>query len=220
MNALDCLYPRVCPVCGKRIPINASFCSCSNQPNKRAPQELFPLTDDPFDNSFCFAAPYYYDGIIRQQLLSFKFQNKTSLAKPLGLAMAEHAAIVYGSVKFDCVTFVPMSEADIQDRSFNQSALLAQWVARTNFIECSALLQKVKSTPKQHTLSVNERMQNLDQAFEPTNLVKPGSTVLLCDDIKTTGTTLRRCRDTLLEAGVKEVYCLACAMSAYDSLDF
>ena len=113
-----------------------------------------------------------------------------------------------------------MSEADLRERSFNQSALLAQWVAQTNFIQCSALLQKVKTTPKQHTLTVNERLQNLDQAFQPTDLVQSGSTVLLCDDIKTTGTTLRRCRDTLLAAGVKEVYCLTCAMSAYDSLDF
>ena len=134
--------------------------------------------------------------------------------------MAEHAADVFRAVSFDCVTFVPMTQADLSERSFNQSALLAQWVARTNFIECSALLIKIKTTPKQHTLTVNERLQNLDQAFMPTERIKAGSTVLLCDDIKTTGTTLRRCRDTLLAAGVKEVYCLACAMSAYNSPDF
>lgn len=220
MHITNCFYVRRCPVCGELIPLNNEYCSCSAQPARHVPQELFHLTDDPYDAQLCFSAPYYYDGIIRQQLLSFKFQNRPSLAKPLGLTMAAHAATIFSDVSFDCVTFVPMAADDLRNRSFNQSALLAQWVARTIFIQCSALLEKVKLTPTQHTLTVDERLRNLEGAFQPTALAKPGMTVLLCDDIKTTGTTLRRCRDTLLAAGVKEVYCLSCAMSDYSSLDF
>lgn len=175
------------------------------------------VTDDPLDP---FTAVWYYNGRVRFDLLRLKFQRRTSLAKPLGRAMAERAAEAFSGVSFDCVTFVPMTTDDLRERSFNQSALLAQWVAQTFFIQCSAQLQKVRSTPCQHNLSQSERMANLDHAFAPTAFVAPGSTVLLVDDIKTTGTTLRRCRDTLLEAGVKEVYCLACAMSDYYSLDF
>lgn len=213
------LYPNQCPVCGKLIPFNQTYCKCSD-----APSQLVPLNDDDpsfeDDPLFPFTAVWYYGGRIRFDLLSLKFHRKASLAKPLGLAMAQRVAQAFPTVSFDCVTFVPMTADDLRERSFNQSALLAQWVARAFFIQCSALLQKVRATPGQHTLNQTERLANLEHAFAPTALVQPGSTVLLVDDIKTTGTTLRRCRDTLLEAGVKEVYCLTCAMSDYSSLDF
>ncbi len=210
-------YPRLCPVCGEPIPYNQPYCACSNQ----APKPVGPNTGDCADPSLePFTAVWYYNGQVRFDLLSLKFGQNASLAKPLGIAMAKRVADVLPDVSFDCVTFVPMTTADLRERSFNQSALLAQWVAKTFFIECSALLQKVRSTPKQHELHQAERLENLKDAFEPTKLVRPGSTVLLVDDIKTTGTTLRRCRETLLEGGVQAVYCLACAMSDYSSLDF
>lgn len=213
------LYPNRCPVCGKAIAFNEMYCPCSDQAAQPVPSEIGALYDanDPLNP---FTAVYYYNGRIRYNLLELKFHQKASLAKPLGLAMAQRVAEVYPSVSFDCVTFVPMTELDLSERSFNQSALLAQWVAKAFFIECYALLKKVRSTPKQHNLNKDERLANLQQAFAATDLVQPGSTVLLVDDIKTTGTTLQRCRDVLLQAGVKEVYCIACAMSDYCSLDF
>ena len=216
---MNLLYPHTCPVCGKPIPYHKTYCSCSDHVSQKIPPDVGDLsvTDDPLDP---FTAVWYYNGRVRFDLLRFKFQRKTAFAKPFGLAMADRAIHTFPGVSFGCVTFVPMTTEDLRERSFNQSALLAQWVAQTIFIQCSALLQKVRSTPCQHTLNQSDRMANLEHAFAPTAFVKPGSTVLLVDDIKTTGTTLRRCRDTLLEAGVKEVYCLTCAMSDYDSLDF
>lgn len=213
------LYPNTCPVCGKIVPFNQEYCKCSDEQSQMIPLEACDLSD-PYQCLNPFAAVWYYNGRVRYDLLRLKFMQKASLAKPLGLAMAERAVQAFPAVAFDCVTFVPMTTEDLRVRSFNQSALLAQWIARSFFIQCSALLKKVKSTPCQHSLNQSDRLNNLEHAFAVTELVKPDSTVLLVDDIKTTGTTLLRCCDTLLQAGVKEVYSLACAMSDYDSLSF
>ncbi len=215
---MSLLYPNECPVCGKLIPFNQSYCRCSDIPSVRVPlnSEDETITDDPLHP---FTAVWYYSGRVRYDLLRLKFQRRASLAGPLGLAMAERVAQAFPTVSFDCVTFVPMTEEDLRERSFNQSALLAQRIAQAFFIQCSALIKKTKTTPCQHTLNQSERMTNLKNAFAPTDQVQPGTTVLLVDDIKTTGTTLLRCREALLQAGVKEVYCAACAMSDYCSVD-
>lgn len=216
---MEFLYPHSCPVCGSPIPYNRTYCVCSDLAPRfvRAEDCEKAAADDLLDP---FAAVYYYSGRVRADLLSFKFQRQASFAKPFGRAMAHQAAARFCGVLFDCVTFVPMTPDDLRERSFNQSALLAQWVARTFFIPCSALLKKTRATPSQHSLHQADRLNNLQNAFAPTDLVRPGSTVLLCDDIKTTGTTLRRCRETLLNAGVGQVYCVVCAMSDFSSAAF
>ena len=220
MNLLDVVYPKVCPVCGKLIPLQHTFCDCSRQPIRYVNDDTDYADADALNPLNHFTAPFYYDGVIRAQLLSLKFQQQTSLAKPLGLAMAERVTQMYPDVSFDCVTFVPITKEDIRNRSFNQSALLAQIIARALFIPCVALLKKDHATLKQHTLNQKERLRNLDQAFSVTNRFKAGQTVLLCDDIKTTGTTLYQCSRVLLNNGANDVYCVCCAMSDYQQFDF
>lgn len=214
------LYPRICPACGNAIPFGRAYCVCSDSaPRTVDPDAQLIRADDPVRLQH-LCAPYYYDGRIRAQLLSLKFQSQTVHVKPLAGAMAQQLALSFPGVLFDCVTFVPMTTDDIRERSFNQSALLAQTIAGLLFIECSALLVKSGPTPKQHTLSRNERLQNLQDVFRPTARCVPGSTVLLVDDIKTTGTTLSRCCEALTSAGVKDVYCVCAAVSQPLSPDF
>lgn len=209
------LYPRVCPACGKKIPLGRTYCACSDSdPKVVPPNAKLMQPDDPVQlRHLC--APFFYDGQIRAQLLALKFQKQTRFVKPLSHAMAECVLTSFPDVTFDVVTFVPMTPADIRTRSFNQSALLAQRIAKELFIECSALLEKCKSTPQQHTLTVSDRLQNLQNVFLPTSRCKPGLTVLLVDDIKTTGTTLLRCIEALDGAGIQDVYCVCAAVSSY-----
>ena len=215
MDVLTCLFPQTCPLCGKRIPLWHEFCSCSSASPHAVPSDAMLIhPDDPVQLKH-LTAPYYYSGQIRAQLLMLKFQARTRYAKPLGAAMAAKVQSAFPAVSFDCVTFVPMTNADIRLRSLNQSALLAQTVAEKLFIECKALLVKTKPTMQQHTLNQAERLENLQNVFAPSALAKPGQTVLLVDDIKTTGTTLLRCCEALHAAGIQDVYCVCAAVSEF-----
>ena len=213
MHLQDLIFPRKCPVCGKLIPLQRAFCACSSASPRRVQQDARLIApDDPVQLRH-LTAPYYYDGVIRAELLALKFHGQTRFVKPLSKAMCHAVSRSFYGVSFDCVTFVPMTKADIRSRAFNQSALLAQSIAETFSIECSALLQKTKTTQQQHTLNLAKRLTNLDGAFTATDRLRPGACVLLVDDIKTTGTTLQRCCDALLAAGARDVYCVCAAVA-------
>ena len=75
---------------------------------------------------------------------------------------------------------------------------------------------KIKETELQHSLGAKERVKNLEGAFAiKKGADVKGKTLLLCDDIKTTGTTLSKCADVLYENGAKAVYCIVLAVTDY-----
>lgn len=117
---------------------------------------------------------------------------------------------------FDCVSFVPVSRQTLKVRGFNQSELISRRLAKKLFIPHRELLIKSRATLRQHYLSGEKRRQNPKGAFTLSeNADVKNKTVLLCDDIKTTGSTLLACEKVLLEAGAKDVYCAVIAVPVY-----
>ena len=118
-------------------------------------------------------------------------------------------------VAFDQITCVPMRTAKEKERGYNQSALLAQELSKLLEIPVHChLLRKCADTPAQHELKGAERRGNVFGVFE---VAKPeltqGKTILLCDDVKTTGATLDECAKMLKLAGAQEVYCACIAVT-------
>lgn len=188
------IYPPVCLHCG----MSRDGCICSD---KRLIFEHI-------------AAPFIYDGTVRKLLGAFKFDGERDLKEFFAVYMAQTAAREYFDVHFDFVTGVPMTAAEKRKRGYNQSELLAKRVGELLEIEFSGrLLQKTAETQKQHTLTAAERRINLVGAFSAEPKLVAGKTVLLCDDIKTTGSTLYNCCDILKNAGADAVYCLCAALT-------
>lgn len=130
--------------------------------------------------------------------------------------MSLRFAAVYPLVAPDYVCAVPLTAAKLQKRGYNQSELLARRVCDELLLEYAELIFKVKDTLNQHNLSKQDRLSNLNSAFSVNGEYDlDGKTVLLCDDIKTTGTTLKECSDVLLNSGAKDVYCLCAAVTDY-----
>lgn len=107
------------------------------------------------------------------------------------------------------ITYVPMHKSKQVLRGFNQSELIANQLGRILDMPVLPLLQKIRKTPAQMTLTQKERQTNLKDAFEAKNC--KNKKILLIDDVITTGSTLLECSKTLLTAGAKEVQCLAFA---------
>ena len=122
--------------------------------------------------------------------------------------MAE--VIAANQAMLDCVTCVPLSKGRYRERGYNQSELLARSVGQKLGIPYWELMEKWKETPAQHTLGRDMREQNVVGAYrlwrERENQIK-AKNILLCDDIITTGATLRECSRILLEGGAKSVVC-------------
>ena len=103
-----------------------------------------------------------------------------------------------------------------------KSELLAKEVAKNLSVSFQPLLKKIRETEKQHLLSASKRRTNLENAFclNGNADIINGKTIILCDDIKTTGYTFYICSEMLLKSGAKDVYCLSAAISEFESLPF
>lgn len=151
--------------------------------------------------------PYgLYEGVFAEAIHQLKFYGVRRLAKPLGEFLLRidipHA---------DGIVPVPLTKKSLNSRGFNQSLLLAHVVAkRTGIALYKDSLIKIRETPPQIGLSAGERLTNLKNAFAVRGNLK-GLSLLLVDDVITTGATVRECSRMLMKAGVKEVTVLSMA---------
>ncbi|MCX6094749.1 MAG: ComF family protein [Candidatus Bipolaricaulota bacterium] len=145
-----------------------------------------------------------YDGGWRTLIALFKFDREKAVGRWLGLRLADAAARSLSEVA--CVTHVPMTRAERKARGGNPSQELARVVARRLRAPERSLLQKTRTTRPQRTLPARERAVNLRGAFRG---VRSGTgTVLLVDDLLTTGATVDECGRVLKSEGYSEVYVL------------
>ena len=121
--------------------------------------------------------------------------------------MAEAASSL--GEELDGVTWVPMSPQKLRRRGYNQSELLAKAVAKELGLPAWNLLEQVRETDTQHSLTRAQRADNVRGAYRAKSATL-GKRVLLVDDIVTTGATLRACAQGLYGAGAQKV-CAVCA---------
>ena len=113
------------------------------------------------------------------------------------------------------IMFVPMTRKKERKRGYNQSKLLAERISEMTYLPVlKGILIKRRETKNQHDLSYHERLDNLHGSYEITDKsVIKGKTILLCDDVKTTGATLNECAFELRINGAKAVYSICAAVN-------
>lgn len=150
---------------------------------------------------------------LRGVVQRFKYGRKISLGKPLGRLMAQGCSEFLSGCSADIVVPVPLHPKRLRWRGFNQAVILAREAGRLWKIPVDPfILVRSRETPPQTQLPEEERRKNMRGAFA----VNPGKsvlgkTVLLVDDVYTSGATVNECSRTLLRAGAKEVYVLTLA---------
>lgn len=157
-----------------------------------------------------------YEGVLRDAIHRFKFHDRPGLAEPLGQRLAAFARAASPSLhglQFDALVPVPMHPVRKRSRGYNQSERLAQVLARELGLPLPAnLLVRSRSTQPQVGLSGQSRQTNLHGAFvvpRPTEV--SDKTLLLIDDVTTTGATLNECAAALRASGARAVYALTLA---------
>jgi ComF family protein len=229
-GTLDLLYPPRCEVCGglRREPVCGE---CWERIEYIRPP-LCELCGVPFDPSakggsrcadcrgkrrtFTVArSAAYYCGALVDAIRRFKYDCQMVLWRPLGLLLVEAmqaGAAALDPETVDVVCAVPLHESRLRERGFNQSELLAEFVADNLQKPLKPLLVKTRSTLPQVDLPASSRAANVRDAFAA-NLheVIKGQTALLIDDLFTTGATMTECARVLRRAEAKEVRVLTLA---------
>ena len=167
------------------------------------------------------AAPFLYKGSLMKAIHQFKYGARSYMAGFLGPLLAQFAESWVsenfgGELDNLFVIPVPLHAKKLRERGFNQSLLLAKHVARQLYSELNFLsLRRIKYTLPQTGLGRKERRKNVRGAFQLKNFdAVKGKTVLLVDDVSTTGNTLNECARVLKKSGCKKVICLVPARTS------
>lgn len=229
-TALGILYPTniKCIFCGDELSSISAFCTCEkclkNLPfiddNNiceicgMAITSLAKICDTCHEKKPAFKlarAPFEYTGLIRFIINRFKYYNEKYLAKPLSHFMHE----IYLKNNYNCnlILFSPLTEEKQKSRGYNQAELLAVELAKFLNLEVkNNIIFKVKNTLTQTKLTKPERKINLENAFVVKNKKQiKNKSILLVDDVFTTGSTVNHISELLIKSGAKEVKILTLA---------
>ncbi len=155
----------------------------------------------------------HYRGPLERLLQALKFHRHDFLDDALA-GLLHETLQARGDLSFDAIAAVPMSRARERSRGYNQSELLARALARLGGVRCDmTLLTRRGKQATQSTLPKRARAANVRGAFAASSLVKDRS-ILIVDDICTTGETLRACAAALREAGAARVCAIAVAKAS------
>ncbi len=218
------LLPKRCAYCGRVIPSNRTMCYECEKSLPRVKGTVCNKCGREKDVCSCkgaekyftsLAAPFYFEGNVRKGLHAFKFRKSPDNAEAYSIEMANTVKERFDGVDFDFITEVPMTDKSLKKRGYNQCALLAKGIAKltdTEYKPC--FLVKLFETQIQHGLSYYLRKGNLTGVFDVSEpaLVKD-KTILLCDDVSTSGETFNECAKMLWLYGAKDVYCISCALT-------
>ena len=234
-RAIDTILPPRCVVTGEMVErqgmvspkawvsldfIVEPFCDCCGFPFEYEVDEGSLCTsclthEPPFEQA---RAALKYNEASRDLILGFKHADKTHVVKAF-MPWLERAAV--GMIeRANYIAPVPLHRSRLVSRRYNQSALIAR--AFGQHIDMPVILdalQRTRATASQGHLNAKERYKNVKRAFvvkkRRAEQVK-GKSIILIDDVYTTGATAKECTKALLKVGAKEVFVLSLARVVRD----
>lgn len=163
-------------------------------------------------------SPFFYKNQIAVAVRKFKYSGAKYLFYPLATYMA--AEYFKHNFDVDGVVFVPMTLKSEKRRGYNQAGLLAKefcLIAGLNLIENAVTKEKLSS--KQVGLTLAERKQNVEKTFSVNKKQIRGKSILVVDDVLTSGATVNEIARVLSGGGAKKVYVLTLARTVFSKID-
>lgn len=205
---LDVLFPKFCLGCGKegkyiceRCDVFISECEPIEFTETRVSGELDGLI-----------SVWEYEGLIKKAIHQIKYQGITDIIKEL-MNIIEVVEVGSDPDLTPIITYVPMYKKREKKRGFNQAKIIARELAKKTGFPAVCLLKKIKDTKPQMELKQKERLENIKGCFKPAE-ARPRQncrgrasvkSVILVDDVYTTGATMRECAKVLKKSGMEKV---------------
>jgi ComF family protein len=214
-DLLNLIAPALCPSCD--APLDASehgycaACRASLQPAP-FPRELFDEIAGHFDEDSlalsAIASLYAFEkeGPVQRLVHALKYQGCFALGIEMGYELGEAIALFPEFEDAELIVPVPLHPARRRMRGYNQAEAIAAGMAKARRLRVLPdALARTRHTPSQTALTAKARAGNVFQAFKASVASIRDRSILLCDDVCTTGATLNTCAETLLAAGARRV---------------
>lgn len=205
-NLLNILFPPSCVICGKigrkwicprcKLEMKNELKYCRI---KKKNKKIFFVS--------------FYEGKIRKLLLEFKFTEKPHICNFFAEIISSNEKFSNYIKEYDYIIPVPMFIDNKKLRGYNQSELIAKKLSKKIGVECiTDCLEKVKKNQKQSRLTETERAKNVRGVYKIKSAEKiRDKSILLLDDIYTTGSTVGECKRELRVAKPKKIDVLVMA---------
>jgi len=217
----DFFLPRICPGCNTKISDqNKPVCTdCLNSILVADTDKINFEFKKNFDSSKVikdFHSKYIFetDKTLQHIIHALKYNRQFKLGFFLGHVLGEE--IQSNNWGIDLIVPVPIHHLRKAERGYNQTDYIAKGLSSSLKIPCSTnLLKRTRHTESQTKLNMNERAQNVSNAFKVTTSKKiKDKNILIVDDICTTGATLLECGIVLYKAGAGSIYASSIAIAA------
>lgn len=212
---LECIlyviYPQdeKCLHCNKELEDRSILCSKCLDKIKFC-KEVYPINLG--DKSLICYSATFYSNIVKELIIKFKYKGYFNIGDFFSREM--HKILVKNNVQFDIVTYVPLSRKKNLKRGYNQSKYLARIISKLSNKVCLETLIKKKDTQDQKTLDKDKRWENIKNCFQFNSKADvKNKTVVLVDDVVTSGATAYYCAEQLIKNGAKSVIVLTAAKS-------
>lgn len=198
----------ICPQCVKKLePVRQPFClKCGKELESDLMEFCYDCSRHPrtFERNF---ALLNYNEAASNSMVSVKYRNRREYLDFYGRALCRKFGSMLVRIRPDILVPIPVHPSRMRVRGFNQAQVLAEIIGEILKIPVyEEVLKRSKKTMPQKELDPRERLRNLEQAFEPGKIPAGVRTVLVVDDIYTTGSTMEACARVLKRMGVEKVY--------------
>lgn len=198
---------RICTDCAKELPfVEDPFClRCGKQLSK---QEEYCEDCQKYRHIFQSGRSLFvYQGMLKPSVYRYKYSNRKEYARIYAAIADQKMGEYLRSLKADALIPVPLHFRRLSMRGFNQSALFAQELAKRIGVKSMPyLVRRQKNTVPQKELSWQERQNNLEKAFKLRQNDVKLKTIIIIDDIYTSGSTIDALSKIFLEAGVENIF--------------
>lgn len=202
-NAINLIYPNVCGICDKICKVD--LCKkCEIKLNNIAKIKVDDYKDKNFKKHLYL---FKYEGIIKERLIKFKFNEKPYIYKAFVNFLIKNKKICRFLKSYDIIIPVPIHYNRKITRGYNQSGLIAKDITKKLNIkyEDKVLLKNVNNKPQSTKNKVNRKENVIGVYYIKNEYRISGKKILLLDDIYTTGSTVNECSKILKQAGAKRI---------------
>jgi len=207
-DIFNLVLPPFCISCNEHLPekryVICDKCYSNLEIISEKHQEIFlqRIEKKHFDTLFI---KFPFSKLFQQLMHYFKYEGFLEIADYFANTIIEEIKTGY-----DIITFVPLHNSKKRERGFNQSEILAVKVCERTGKETTSILERIRYTGSQTKLTRTERKNNMNKAFQ-VNANIENKSILLIDDVITTGATLNECSKVLKSSGAKIVDVFAMA---------
>ncbi len=233
---LELLFPKRCPICGEIVLpkgklfhaaclkkasfIREPFCiNCGREIEEEGGElcRTCKSSKFAFDSGRC---TFNYRGETAKAIHVLKNFGTCEYAEFFAYAAVYRHRLFLDRIKPEAIVPVPLHKKKLRKRGFNQAELIAEGITAITGIPTVNLLKKTVNTKDQKSLDREHRKRNLSGAFDVSDALKKSEllpeSVLIVDDIFTTGSTINACAAVLKKYGIKKVYFICAAAGASD----